>query len=603
MHNLKSLKRNNNFSMIRSKKLQKLEEDDDIHQDSSGDEQDEDEDIESNDLISNMLSSVLGTGNFRDNLDDNIKNRLKQIEDRIETNAPTIERILNSGLSDQDKQYTIQLFNILDSTPNNTLDYLYLQQKINNILSLAPNSLNSQAYSQYLSLNKKMEDSIPTIEKIVNAKLIEEDKLEALKLYKILQLCTIYTDYWFEVRNKINNIISKQFTTDDELSNISDLEHELKISTSSYYHTNLKITILSLNADNHIKKKLYDMYQEMMTYDSTSSKHTEIKEKLRWAVKLPYRTTIPTLLIDNNISLYCRNVYHVLNADLYGMKDVKEKVMQVVNDRIYNPNSRSLIALKGKPGVGKTKLAKTIAKAVNLPFDKINLGGAIDSTIFKGSDSVWSGSSPSLLLQIMMRVKCCNAVILLDEIDKLSTSSKGVEVQNSLLHILDPTQNDSFQDSYLNEFPHDISKVWFIPSLNDDSDLHPALRDRLNIINIPSYNHDDMIQIIKLHTLPDMLIDKGFEKDNVTITDEAAKLLLTLLGEEVKNSGMRIVERCISDIVSKINLVRSLYPESTVPLTFKLPKYEGLPYRIDCDTVNELCKDMRDSDIHQIMYV
>src|SRR5690606_24425082 len=128
-----------------------------------------------------------------------------------------------------------------------------------------------------------------------------------------------------------------------------------------------------------------------------------------------------------------------------------------------------------KPGVGKTKLVKTFAKLSGLDFEIINLGGMHDSTMLKGSDSVWARASPSLLIQFLAKFKSSNVIILLDEIDKISDTEKGLEVQHALLHLLDPTQNNTYQDLYLNDFSHDLSNIWFIPTMNDDTCLSQPL--------------------------------------------------------------------------------------------------------------------------------
>jgi ATP-dependent Lon protease len=127
--------------------------------------------------------------------------------------------------------------------------------------------------------------------------------------------------------------------------------------------------------------------------------------------------------------------------------------------------------------------------------------------------------------------------------------------------------------------------------MNDDSKIDPALRDRLDIIDIPAYNHNEMVEIIKLHTLPEMLTDKGIESGSITITTDGAHRLLQRLGREVEEAGMRPVEKAISDIVSKLNLLRSLYIDSSsinIPLTFTLPDFKGFPYVITTDTINAL---------------
>jgi len=537
---------------------------------------------------------------------DILECELKQLRKNIKEATPTIPKILRSGLSETEKGRALQLYDALKNSQPHTLDYMYLSMKISDMIRCAPIEVDPETNERLKQLREKMEAATPTVEKIMTARITESDKMRALQLYEVLQQCNFNTDDWFDTKRRINTILDAQLDSFEEVTRLEAQEASMKGITISY-HADLKRKIFELDAYITVKSRLYEMYTDMISCGPYDSKYSDLKDKITWAIKLPHRRTSPSLLTDKTpegIRNYCRSVYQCLDNEIFGMKDAKERAIQAVNDRIYNPNSRSMLALTGKPGVGKTKLAKTIAKAAGLPFDKISLGGAIDSTIFKGSDNVWSGATPSMLLQILSRVKYSNAVILLDEIDKLGTSEKGLEVQHALLHILDPTQSSEFQDSFLSEFPHDISKIWFIPAMNDDSRLDPALRDRLNIIEVPSYTHDDMIQIIQRHTLPEMLIDKGILPRDITITDDAARTLLTLLGDEVKDTGMRPVERSITDIVSKINLLRTLHGDlDSVPLTFTLPDFKGFPYIITSETVCALHKTQNNKFPCSNMYV
>jgi ATP-dependent Lon protease len=514
---------------------------------------------------------------------------LKKIRENISLNIPTIPKILKTDLSWTEKEKAIQLYDILQNTEPFTAEYLALSRRINDIIIPRGIKLNKSEEEQLLYLQEKIQIETPSIEKIMTAFLTESDKIRALKLYDSLNQSRFYTEEYFEIQRRINNILETQLESQEEVQRIENEEKKLK-NIKHNFHADLKRKIFDLDADSSIKGRLYEMYCDMVSRGSDDSRYSDLRDKILLAIKLPYRTIIMPNYSTNTpeeIRVYCRNVYHKLNQDIYGMREAKEKVIQIVNDRIYNPRSRAFLALKGKPGVGKTKLAKTIANAVGLPFEKISLGGTIDSTIFKGSDNVWSGASPSMLLQILSKVKCSNAVILLDEIDKLSTSEKGLEVQHALLHILDPSQNKEFQDAYLNEFSHDISNIWFILAMNNDK-LDPALKDRLNIIEIPSYTKEEMVQIVLNHTLYDALSDKGIHKDDISITESAVLKLINILDSEIELAGMRPIERAINDIISKLNLLRSLHGSDDIPLTFNLKDFRGFPYVITDKNISQL---------------
>jgi ATP-dependent Lon protease len=507
---------------------------------------------------------------------------LKELRQNMQDNVPTMSKILKSNLPKLEKQRAVQLFDVFKNTEPYTLDYVNLGSQIADMLATATD-LKPETDTKLVALQSQMKRTIPTAEKIISAFLTESEKIRALQLYEVWQTSNRNTSDWFRLQTQINDIVSSQLKSAQEVLEIE--------SEESQFHTPadrlpLKRQILRLNCDTNTKSKLYEMYSQMIGLASDDSRYAELKQKISLALELPYRKIVE--IQTKSPEQYCAQVYSLLCSDVFGMKIAKEKVIQCVNDRIYNPNARTMLALKGKPGVGKTKLAKTIAKAAGLPFEKISLGGVIDSTILKGSDPVWKNAGPSRILQILSRVKYSNAVILLDEIDKLSESAKGLETQFALLHILDPSCNKAFQDAYLNEFDHDISNIWFIPAMNDDTKLDPALRDRLNIVEIPSYTKEELVQIIQLHTLPEMVADKGLEPKSVTITPEACRALLNRIESEVNQTGVRPVEKAVSDIVSKLSLVQSLQKTDAVPLSFTLPGFSGFPYVITEDTIDRL---------------
>jgi ATP-dependent Lon protease len=273
-----------------------------------------------------------------------------------------------------------------------------------------------------------------------------------------------------------------------------------------------------------------------------------------------------------------------------------------LNDRLTNPNGKTqpILALKGKPGVGKTHVAEAIAIATGLPFQKINLGGSVDSTIFKGSDNVWSGASPSLLLQLIARSGYNNPIVLLDEVDKLSENMKGLSIQHALLHVLDPLQNKTFQDGFLNEMNHDISNVWFILSMNDDTTLDPALKDRLEIIEIQDYTEEDKIKILENYTLPSLLKEKGLEKGDVVFTKETLRYLVKMYSQET--SGMRCLKRIVNDILSKISLWNSVSLKQRESFQFSVPNFNNYPYIIKESYVPKLIQKPNKTASYKTMY-
>ena len=316
--------------------------------------------------------------------------------------------------------------------------------------------------------------------------------------------------------------------------------------------------ILEKEASDKVKIELLDMYDRLQRYDSESSQYASLREKLKWALSLPYKKIIKSTLDPLNhsgINLYCTHIKEKLDEKIYGMKHVKEEMLETVVNRITNPyHKHGHIALKGKPGVGKTVICQTLAEALDLPFERIALGGLKDSSLLKGNDNVWVGAEPSIILKALKRMKYANGIIFFDEIDKLGETVGGYEVQSALLHITDPSQNMEFKDDFLSEFPHDISKILFLFAMNDDSLLSPPLRDRLRILNVPSYSDKDKIEIMKKYLLPQALDNLGMSPDDVSLTTEGAQSVLSKI-DKTQSEGIRTLGRIINKIVSRINFL------------------------------------------------
>ncbi len=476
------------------------------------------------------------------------------------------------------------------------------------------------------SLRLEIERERPTIPKILRANIPKSEKKRALRLFDILQNTEPMTpEYKCIEGNIMALLIEEKKYTKEEIERMNKEEERItKLLTNS--ENDLKQRILSLDADDNVKAKLFEMYKNMMSMSGEQSEYHAIKNKIIWAINLPYRRMkLPEVVMKGqnsaDINSYCENIYKKLNQKLYGMNEVKERIIQIVNNRICNPETKSMLALKSDPGMGKTAIAKALAVALNLPFERISLGGMQDPSIFKGSDNAWVGSSPSILLQILRKMKYANGVVLFDEIDKLGNSPHGKEIQYALLHITDYVQNKEFQDIFLNEFTHDLSNIWFMFAMNDEQWIDSTLKDRLDIISIKTYTFKEKIQILKHFLLPNSIKDVGIPEfignvpstvmdgnvpstvmggnvpstvmggnvPSITISDSACSSLISLVGSKgIKDKGLRSVERAIHEIVSRINMLRS---NTSIPLSYGLKDFKGLPYKIGTDTINRLWAD------------
>lgn len=436
------------------------------------------------------------------------------------------------------------------------------------------------------TIRTKIDNDKITLPKILESNIQFSDKIKAVELYDILENSEPFTLEYRDIEISIKNILKSAVGTPEILEESEKIEEELRSKSGNFFY-NIKKKILYLNADIETKTRIYEMFITMCNMTPSSEEYSSLKSKIIWAINLPHKNIVlPEVQHQKSspeeIAQYCSKVYSILDSKLYGMKDVKEKLLQIVNNRIKNPKTQSMLALKGKPGVGKTRVAQALAESIGLPFEKIALGGMEDPSMFTGQDSSWIGSSPSILLRILKRMKCSNGIVLFDELDKLGNSEKGKLIQNTLLHITDYIQNKDFQDSYLIEFPHDLSQIWFMFAMNDDSKLDSALKDRLNIIPLKEYNFQETTSIIQQFILPETLKDIGLEKNSITITPSACSRLINI--SNIK--GLRTCSRLIHDMVSKISMLETFRCGKTqIKLNYTLPDFKGLPYEINNDSI------------------
>ena len=304
---------------------------------------------------------------------------------------------------------------------------------------------------------------------------------------------------------------------------------------------NLKQTVSNLKCSDQIKEKLY---KEIKRYESLSLASPEIsiiKNYIDTVISLPFdEYTKDTTSISK--------IEKSLNDTHFGLTDVKLRILEYISVKQLTKSIKSpIICLVGPPGVGKTSLAFSIAKALNRKFVKISVGGVNDEAEIIGHRRTYLGSSPGRIINGMIKSKVCNPVFLIDEIDKMTKDIKG-DPASSLLEVLDPEQNSMFYDNYIEE-AYDLSKVMFILTANTLEDIPYALRDRLEIINLSSYTIFEKMDIVKNYMMDNLLKNHGLTKSNLTIDDDMIKYIIE---SYTKEAGVRELERVFSSIMRKI---------------------------------------------------
>lgn len=313
-------------------------------------------------------------------------------------------------------------------------------------------------------------------------------------------------------------------------------EGESSLSEAAKYRER----ILALQLEKESEEKLLQECDRMAHMQPTSPESAVSRSYLDAVLALPWQK-----FSKENLNL--ETARKILDKDHFGLEEVKDRILELLAVRKLSPDVKGqIICLAGPPGVGKTSIAKSLAKAMNREYTRISLGGVHDEAEIRGHRKTYIGSMPGSIITAITRAGTMNPLVLLDEIDKLASDYKG-DPASALLEALDPEQNNTFRDHYI-EIPFDLSKVLFVTTANDISTIPAQLLDRMEIIELYSYTAEEKFQIAKKHLVKKQLAENGLKSSQLRITDDALRLLIDGYTRE---AGVRKLDRVIAKVMRK----------------------------------------------------
>ena len=374
--------------------------------------------------------------------------------------------------------------------------------------------------------------------KILNTSDLNERALMCLKQMNVeLQRLSLKNDIQSKVRSDLDQQQREYFlhqqlkTIQEELGGVS---YDEEINEMRIKATNKK---WSKDINDHFKKelsKLQRMNPQVAEY-SIQRNYLDIYLELPW-----------NEYSKDNFDL--RRAQKILDRDHFGLKDVKRRIIEhIAVLKLRNDMKSPILCLNGPPGVGKTSLGKSIAEALGREHVRISLGGLRDESEIRGHRKTYIGAMPGRIIQSLKKAKTSNPVFVLDEIYKLSIGNQG-DPSSAMLEVLDPEQNTSFYDNFV-ESGFDLSKVMFIATSNNIANVQPALRDRMEIVQVSGYTIEEKFQIAKKHLIPKQIKEHGLEKNIIKINKSSA---VKIIEGYTRESGVRGLEKQIAKIVRNI---------------------------------------------------
>ncbi len=354
-------------------------------------------------------------------------------------------------------------------------------------------------------------------------------------LNKELQILELGSKIQSEVQGELNKT-QRQYYLREQLKAIKKELGEYEDDNSEIDELREKLEKMKMPKE--IRKVAEKELKRLSKMSPMASEYMVSRTYMDWLLEMPWKKSTKDRL---NVS----RADEILNEDHYGLEKVKKRILEYLAVRQLKSDMKGpILCFVGPPGVGKTSLGRSIARALNRKFSRLSLGGVRDEAEIRGHRRTYVGALPGRIIQEIKKVGSNNPVIMLDELDKLGMDFRG-DPSSALLEVLDPEQNNTFTDHYL-EVPFDLSKVMFIATANMIDPIPPALRDRMEVIEINGYTEEEKIHIAERYLIPKQLENHGVSKEQVNITRGAVSVVIS---KYTREAGVRNLERELASII------------------------------------------------------
>jgi ATP-dependent Lon protease len=377
----------------------------------------------------------------------------------------------------------------------------------------------------------------------------KQDVLETFdlkaRLRKVLQFLSRQHEV-LKVREKINSQVQEEMGRNQReyvlRQQLKAIKEELgEIDETGGDLDDFREKVLAAKMPPETEKVAIKQLERLKVMQPSSAEYTVTRTYLEWLVELPWA-------ISTEDKLDIQAARDILNSDHYDLEKVKKRILEYLAVRKLKSDKKGpILCLVGPPGVGKTSLGRSIARSLGRKFIRISLGGVRDEAEIRGHRRTYVGSLPGRLIQGMKKAGSNNPVFMLDEIDKLGHDFRG-DPAAALLEVLDPEQNHTFSDHYL-EVPFDLSKVMFVATANIMDPIPPALRDRLEVLELPGYTREEKLSISKQFLIPKQLEEHGLSKEKLVFDDAA---LAEVIDSYTREAGVRNLEREAANVIRAV---------------------------------------------------